>query len=176
VRDLVGEGKEVFWVRRNGSVLARIPNDPLPARDALTAEVNALCESGRIALHNATAVEALRKLSNSKAEVILRDGTHIEVDHIACTTGFRPDLSLARELHVQTCWATEGTYPLAASLLGKAGGDCLAMPALGAETLRRPEPGYFALGMKSYGRTPEFLLRTGLEQISSLLAWLEKNR
>jgi len=84
-------------------------------------------------------------------------------------TGFRPDWSLDRELHIQTCWATEGTYPLAASLLGEAGGDCLAVPAFGAEALRHPEPNFFTLGAKSYGRTPNFLISTGLQQIHSVL-------
>ncbi len=88
---------------------------------------------------------------------------------IIAATGYRPDLSLARELHVQTCWATEGTYKLAAALLGESAGDCLQVAGFGAETLAHPEPGYFTLGMKSYGRTPDFLIRTGREQIESVL-------
>lgn len=177
VRDLAAQpGTSVAWSRRKISDLpcARIPGDPLPARDTLAAEVNALFKSGRMPNYGGTVAEAVSKGKGS-LEVNLR-GQHGErqlyVDHIVCATGFRPDLRLARELHVQTCWATEGTYPLAASLLGETGGDCLAVPAFGAETLRHPEPGYFALGMKSYGRTPDFLLRTGLEQISSLLEML----
>ena len=81
---------------------------------------------------------------------------------------------MTRELQVQTCWATEGTYPLAASLLGEAGADCLTTPAFGAETLLHPEPGFFTLGMKSYGRAPNFLLRTGYEQVASVFDWLER--
>lgn len=93
----------------------------------------------------------------------------LEVDAVVAATGCRPDLSTVRELHAQTCRATEGTYPLAASLLGEAGGDCLKVPALGADTLLHPEPGYFALGIKSYGRSPDFLIRTGHSQIHALL-------
>ncbi len=96
------------------------------------------------------------------------------VDEIIAATGFRPDLSLTRELQVQTCWATEGTYPLAASLLGDTGADCLAAPAGGAEMLLHPEPGYFTLGMKSYGRSPNFLLRTGYEQVAAVFDWLAR--
>jgi hypothetical protein len=81
-------------------------------------------------------------------------------------------MNLARELQVQTCWATEGTYKLAAALLGETGGECLAVASFGAESLVHPEPGYFTLGMKSYGRTPDFLIRTGFEQLTSLLDWL----
>ena len=41
---------------------------------------------------------------------------------------------------------------LAAALLGARGGDCLAQTSHGAETLANPEPGFFILGAKSYGR------------------------
>jgi len=59
-------------------------------------------------------------------------------------------------------------------LLGEAGADCLATPVFGAETLLHPEPGYFTLGMKSYGRNSNFLLRTGYEQVVSVFDWLER--
>ena len=39
------------------------------------------------------------------------------------------------------------------------------MGAQGAQTLRNPEPSFFILGAKSYGRNPNFLLRTGFEQV-----------
>ena len=67
---------------------------------------------------------------------------------------------------------TEEKVARLAALLGETGGDCLAVRSFGAESLVHPEPGYFTLGMKSYGRTPDFLIRTGLEQIASLLDWL----
>ena len=100
----------------------------------------------------------------------------IEVDEIIAATGFRPDLGLTRELQVQTCWATEGTYPLAAALLGEAGADCLQTPAFGVEMLRHPEPNFFTLGMKSYGRSSNFLLRTGYEQVALIFDWLSSTR
>ena len=117
-------------------------------------------------------VHALKREAQGVRVILRLEGGRSEevvVDQIIAATGYRPDLSLARELQVQTCWATEGTYPLAASLLGESGGDCLAVPAFGADTLKHPEPGYFALGMKSYGRTPDFLIQTGRAQVESLL-------
>ena len=30
---------------------------------------------------------------------------------------------------------------------------------------RNPEPNFYVLGVKSYGRNPHFLLRTGFEQV-----------
>jgi hypothetical protein len=38
--------------------------------------------------------------------------------------------------------------------------------------LAHPEPGYFAVGMKSYGRAPTFLMATGYEQVRSVAAHL----
>jgi hypothetical protein len=38
--------------------------------------------------------------------------------------------------------------------------------------LSHPEPGLFVVGMKSYGRAPTFLLRTGYEQVRSVVAAL----
>jgi hypothetical protein len=54
---------------------------------------------------------------------------------------------------------------LAAALSKHAGADCLTLPAQGAATLRNPEPNFFVLGAKSYGRNSHFLLRTGFEQV-----------
>ncbi|MEK8110485.1 hypothetical protein NKG94_51495 [Micromonospora sp. M12] len=38
--------------------------------------------------------------------------------------------------------------------------------------LAHPEPGYYAVGMKSYGRAPTFLMATGYEQVRSVVAAL----
>ena len=169
------EGTRITWItKKSGSEpCQRVPNDPLPERDQLSAQANRLVASGKVAFISEASVVALRQ-SGSGIIATLRNGDEVEVDHIIAATGYRPDLSLARELHVQTCWATEGTHPLAASLLGETGGDCLAVAGFGAEALRHPEPNYFALGMKSYGRSPDFLIRTGREQVESLLDCLDK--
>jgi thioredoxin reductase len=172
-------GATVTWINKKPGTLpcARIADDPLPERDQLSAAANELVTSRSVTFISTTTVNALKK-TDSGIRVTLRhrDGTtsEIETDLIIATTGYRPDTSLARELHVQNCWATEGTYPLAASLLGETGGDCLAVTGFGADTLKHPEPNYFALGMKSYGRSPDFLIRTGREQVDSLLDWLDK--
>ena len=46
------------------------------------------------------------------------------------------------------------------------------MPPHGEAELRQPEPNYYAIGMKSYGRAPSFLLATGYEQARSVAAAL----
>jgi len=69
---------------------------------------------------------------------------------------------------VHECYASQGPIKLAASLLGQGGGDCLTADTGGADLLKNPEPGFYILGSKSYGRDPRFLLRTGLQQVSQL--------
>ena len=52
-------------------------------------------------------------------------------------------------------------------------GDCLAQVPHGAESLRTPEPDFFVLGAKSYGRNPAFLLTIGHRQIHDALSLVE---
>ncbi|MFP5289176.1 MAG: hypothetical protein ACLGI9_25800, partial [Thermoanaerobaculia bacterium] len=75
-------------------------------------------------------------------------------------------------LQVHECYATCGPIKLSAALLGAAAGDCLAQTSHGAETLMNPEPGFFILGIKSYGRNSTFLLRVGWDQVSEVFGTL----
>ncbi len=170
---------EIHWLLRRQRALPaeEIPDDPLPERARLAARSNQLVRAKRVTLHRSASVESISPNDSIEVAIADADGERaLTVDEIIVATGFRPDLNLARELQVQTCWATEGTYPLAASILGEAGADCLKTPAFGAEMLMHPEPGYFTLGMKSYGRAPNFLLRTGHEQIETVLSWMEERK
>jgi hypothetical protein len=51
--------------------------------------------------------------------------------------------------------------------------SCGTVPPHGADELAHPEPGYYAVGVKSYGRAPTFLLATGYEQARSVVAALD---
>ena len=104
-----------------------------------------------------------------------RDGRTREaaVDVVVSATGYVGDAAVHRQLQVHQCYATEGPIALAATLLGSAGGDCLAQPAVGVDVLRNPEPRFFVLGSKSYGRTSTFLLRVGWEQVAEVVAALD---
>ena len=57
---------------------------------------------------------------------------------------------------------------LAAKLAGQSGGDCLKQVPGGAGSLRNPEPDFYILGSKSYGRNPHYLHAIGLTQIRDL--------
>ena len=50
--------------------------------------------------------------------------------------------------------------------------SCGTVPPHGHKELSHPEPGYYAVGIKSYGRAPTFLMATGYEQVRSIAAHL----
>ncbi len=70
------------------------------------------------------------------------------------------------------CYATAAPMKLSAALLGAAAGDCLAQTSHGVEVLTNPEPGFFILGAKSYGRNNTFLMRVGWEQVAEVFGLL----
>ena len=180
IRELArSPGTGITWAVRKPVIepYERIKDDPLPERGSLLIEANRLARSTRIRFCPNTIVAAVER-TNGGMELILNVGGTTEIVQVDCviaTTGFRPDLNLARELQVQTCWATEGAYKLSALLLGEAGGDCLKAPVAGAETLAHPEPGFFILGIKSYGRRSDFLIQTGQKQVQTVLDSFHKN-
>jgi hypothetical protein len=85
-------------------------------------------------------------------------------------TGFGPDNSIYRELQVHECYASRGPMKLATALLGAGAGDCLTTPAFGVDALENPEPNFWILGHKSYGRNTNFLLETGYGQVRDVVA------
>jgi hypothetical protein len=82
------------------------------------------------------------------------------------------DHLLFRQLQVHECYATCGPIKLSAALLGAGAADCLAQQSHGAETLTNPEPGFFILGSKSYGRNSTFLMRVGWQQVEEVFSLL----
>jgi hypothetical protein len=100
----------------------------------------------------------------------LPQGGHedVSVDRILGLTGAVGDHTLYRQLQVHECYATSGPMKLSAALLGTRGGDCLDQESHGVDTLRSPEPSFFLLGDKSYGRNNTFLLRVGFQQVDDV--------
>lgn len=59
---------------------------------------------------------------------------------------------------------------LAAAMLGNNSADCLNQAAFGVQSLINPEPNFYILGAKSYGRSSQFLYATGLAQIRDIFS------
>jgi hypothetical protein len=98
----------------------------------------------------------------------------VSVDWVLSLTGSVGDHTLYRQLQVHECYATSGPMKLAAALLGESSADCLDQESHGAEALVNPEPGFFILGAKSYGRNTTFLMRVGWEQVDEVFELLGK--
>ncbi|MFQ6856217.1 hypothetical protein AAIB46_35945 [Streptomyces sp. 35M1] len=151
-----------------------VPDDTLPGRQHLVDTSRALADGAndRVAVHTGAYIQALSPESDRiRVALATEGGPHeISCDHVVALTGYTGDASLYRQLQVHECYATGAPMNLSAALLGSAGGDCLTQPAVGIDALRNPEPHFFILGAKSYGRLNTFLLRTGYQQIDQFVA------
>src|SRR5688500_2010030 len=145
--------------------------DALEARGALGERLRRLVESGTVRLE--LGVRIARVARSADGIVVESDtGTRLgPVDEIIVTTGFRPDLSLTRELRLKLDpWleAPEQLAPLVDPNLH----SCGTVYPHGAAEPAHPETDYYVVGMKSYGRAPTFLLLTGYEQVRSVVCAL----
>ena len=183
-------GTKVIWaVRRPEPDWGAVDRDPLLERSALNATAAELArgESPHVEVRRGRVTEAL-EARGGRIAVSLRNGgesatngsasmrdrsQNVEVDSILALNGGVGDHSLYRQLQVHECYATCGPMSLAAALLAEGGGgDCLAQSSHGPETLRNPEPGFFILGAKSYGRNSQFLMSIGWQQVDDVFASL----
>ncbi len=161
------------WVSRSPQTqpLRRIPDDPLRERDKLAVSANLLAtrDDDNVEYRANTVVEQIEVLQQNQGfRVMLRTGSQkkpLEVEKIIANVGYTPDRAIYRELQIHECYATFGPMKLAAALLGQKSNDCMKQICHGPESLRNPEPNYYILGAKSFGRNSQFLLRIGFEQV-----------
>ena len=171
-------GTAVVWaIRSECPTFGAVENDPLPVRAALVESARALVFSadGLLDVRLGAVVEAV-EASDAGIIATLRepDGQtgRVVVDRILSLTGSVPDARMYRQLQVHECWATSGPMKLAAALLASSSVDCLTETGHGAATLENPEPNFFILGEKSYGRNTNFLMRVGWEQVDDVFSLL----
>lgn len=171
-------GTRVVWsVRRPRPDWYAVDGDPLPERAGLNREAADLAAGASPAVEvlPGAVCEALHAGSDGRIGVALRNGgvEHVEVDRVLALNGGVGDASIYRQLQVHECYATCGPMKLAAALLGEAGGgDCLDQTSHGPDTLVNPEPGFFILGAKSYGRNSQFLMSIGWAQVDDVFSSL----
>jgi thioredoxin reductase len=163
----------VIWLTRGTSTqpIHRYPADPLRERDRLAVRANTLATraEGNVEFHRQTFVEAVEQTGKDQGfKVRARSAGKVrtwEVERLIANVGYTPNTDVYRELQVHECYASLGPMALAAALLGQRGEDCLKQTSHGAQTLSNPEPGFFILGAKSYGRNSNYLVRVGFEQV-----------
>ena len=168
-------GTSITWItRREGAAgagpISEIADDKLPERRRLAKAANELARdsSSPVKHFPSTVVERITRPSASgpfEVELSGVQGGSFTFDIVIANVGFRPDVEVFRELQIHQCYASEGPMKLAAAMLDQKSTDCLAQHSAGPQTLLNPEPNYYVLGAKSYGRKSNFLFSLGLEQI-----------
>jgi thioredoxin reductase len=164
---------QITWaIRRDAPEFGGGGRDELAARGALGQAVRRLLDTGGITIKTGFSIESI-EISGDKLSVNSPTVSIEQVDEVIATTGFRPDLGFLRELRLALDSIVESPTVLA-PLIDPNLHSCGTVPPHGVFELAHPEePGFFIVGMKSYGRAPTFLMLTGYEQVRSIAAFLD---
>ena len=169
-------GTQLAWAVRSPA-LQRVfgggDADALPARGALGASLRRLRDGGALEFFSGLRVTRIERVGeqlrltglDAKQQPVTVEG----IDEIICATGQRPNLALTSELRLKLDpWleSNEALGPLIDPNLH----SCGTVRPHGHRELAHPEPGFYTLGVKSYGRAPTFLMATGFEQARSVVA------
>lgn len=160
---------EILWAIRGAApdrAYGGGGDDQLPARGALGEAVRALVDDGSVEL-----VAGFQTRGVAGRATLVDGERAVVADEAIAATGFRPDLSLLRELRLDLDDRVEAARALA-PLIDPNVHSCGSVPPHGVDELSHPDAGVYMVGMKSYGRAPTFLLRTGYEQVRSVVAAL----
>ena len=166
----------ITWILRKANVAATyggLENDQLPGRGLLGMRIKELVESGAVEVVTPFFTTRLERTAAGVRLIgdMPQGERVIEVDEVIGATGSRPDLSFLREVRLDLHTSVEAPSALA-PLIDPNLHSCGSVPPHGEKELRHPEPGFYMVGMKSYGRAPTFLLATGYEQVRSVVAAL----
>jgi thioredoxin reductase len=168
-------GTRITWLIRNAAAV-RVSSsieDELVGRAQLGARVDRYVASGKVAKIDSFEIDDVAATADG---VLLSGRRHsepaaLEADAVVNATGFRPDLTPLREIRTDLDAIVEAPR-LLAPLSDPNVHSCGTVEPHGFRELTHPEPGFFIVGMKSYGRAPTFLLATGYEQVRSVALWL----
>ena len=172
--ELAGQapGTSVTWAIRAMSAARTYGGeaaDALPARGAIGTVLRERIEAGAITLLTGFSTQ---RVDAGPDGVAVSDGARtVTADRIVVATGYRPDHTVTGELRLDLDPILGSTRALA-PLIDPNEHSCGTVPPHGVDELAHPEPGYYAIGVKSYGRAPTFLLATGYEQARSVVAGL----
>ena len=167
----------IIWVLRKETIEAAFGGgraDALPARGELGLQARDLVESGAV---EAISPFRITRIERSAGGGLLLVGDsrggelRVDADEVIAATGFRPDLGFLSEIRLSLDPWLESPAALG-PLIDPNLHSCGSVPPHGFRELRQPEEGFFIVGMKSYGRAPTFLAKTGYEQVRSIVAAL----
>ena len=170
-------GGELIWVVRSRN-MARVYGggdaDELAARGKLGQHLRSLVEGGGIKLVIGFSTAAVAETQDGLVLTSETDHGVVSlsaVDEIIVATGQRPDLAMTRELRLELDPWLESTKALG-PMIDPNIHSCGSVDPHGHRETSHPEPGFYTIGVKSYGRAPTFLLLTGYEQARSVAAAL----
>ncbi|MFW6598360.1 NAD(P)-binding domain-containing protein [Microlunatus sp. Y2014] len=161
----------VTWALRRGAVGNAFGGgaaDELPERGALGQRAKKAVEDGLVTGFRTEQV----LVDDGRVVLVAEDGRELApADRVVVATGFRPDLSFLSEVRLDLDVRLQAPARLAAEVDPNVH-SCGSVRATGAADLAHPEPGFYIVGAKSYGRAPTFLAMTGFEQVRSVVAEL----
>ncbi len=167
---------QILWILRNQN-MTRVygggADDGLPARGALGQRIQQLVNQDIVQIEAPFLIQSLLAVEDGLTVTgAIPEGVGmVTVDEIISATGARPDLDMLRELRLDLDSAVESPSELA-PLIDPNIHSCGTVRPHGEAILRQPEPNFYIVGSKSYGRAPTFLLATGYEQVRSVVAAL----
>ncbi len=167
----------VTWALRRaavGNTFGGGDADELPARGALGIEAKEHVDAGLVSLVTGFRVEHVTR-DGERPVLVAEDGRTLTADRVVVLTGFRPDLSFLSELRLELDPTLQAPVRIAAEVDPNVH-SCGSVAATGAADLAHPEPDFYLVGAKSYGRAPTFLALTGYEQVRSVAAEIAGDR
>jgi len=167
----------VTWALRRattGNAFGGGDADELPARGALGIKAKEFVDAGLVSLVTGFRIERLTR-DGERPVLVAEDGRTLAADRVVVLTGFRPDLSFLSELRLELDPTLQAPVRIAAEVDPNLH-SCGSVAATGAVDLAQPEPDFYLVGAKSYGRAPTFLALTGYEQVRSVVAELAGDR
>ncbi|MBF4562883.1 FAD-dependent oxidoreductase [Microbacterium sp. VKM Ac-2870] len=167
----------VTWALRRaavGNTFGGGDADELPARGALGIKAKEHVDAGLVSLVTGFRVERVTR-DGERPVLVAEDGRTLTADRVVVLTGFRPDLSFLSELRLELDPTLQAPVRIAAEVDPNVH-SCGSVAATGAADLAQPEPDFYLVGAKSYGRAPTFLALTGYEQVRSVAAEVAGDR
>jgi thioredoxin reductase len=173
-------GTRIVWAIRGTSarrVFGGGTEDQLADRGRLGSDLQDLVTSGALEYVTGFATRRLTIDDDGHTASVVGDTADGErviagVHNVAAATGFRPDLAMLSELQLDLDPGVQAPRVLG-PLIDPAFHSCGTVAPHGwRELAHETEPGFFVVGMKSYGRAPTFLITTGNEQVRSIVAHL----
>lgn len=173
-------GTRIVWAIRRTSarrVFGGGSQDQLADRGRLGSDLQDLVASGALEYVTGFATSRVTIDGDGQTASVVggtADGERViaGVHNIAAATGFRPDLTVLSELQLDLDPGVQAPRVLG-PLIDPAFHSCGTVAPHGwRELAHENEPGFFVVGMKSYGRAPTFLVTTGNEQVRSIVAHL----